>query len=91
MTEHGDYRQAPALNNFAFEQIEDLWDEPLDESHSSKDIAETPARTRANLPEVALPVPQGRRQALTSLYATIRQSKDKLCLSNTGAPPSNIP
>jgi hypothetical protein len=47
---HGEYRQAPVLNNFAFNQIEDLWDEPLDESNLDEEVVEEPARARANMP-----------------------------------------
>jgi hypothetical protein len=35
--EYGEYRQAPALNNFAFNKIKDLWDEPLDDSDKSEE------------------------------------------------------
>jgi hypothetical protein len=80
VTAHGNYRQAPALNNFAFDRIEDLWDEPLDVSGSDEEVTtETLEGPRVPLPEAVVPVPQGRRQALTSLYTTIRRLKDKLC------------
>jgi hypothetical protein len=77
--DNGKYQQAPALNNFAFDRVKDLWDEPVDDSDDDSEREEEDPEQQAE-PDVARrPARMGRRQALTTLYEAIEQSTDKIC------------
>jgi hypothetical protein len=75
--DNGEYQQAPALHNFAFDKIEDLWDEPVDDSDDDSEVEEEEENNRPR--PARAPTRMGRRQALTALYEAIEKSTDKIC------------
>jgi hypothetical protein len=64
----------PALTNFSFNKVKDLWDEPLD------DLDDMEEETTETTPELATTRRlRGFRQTLYDLYTTLEGSEDKVC------------